>query len=97
MSNLVFSLSRKPESFGRTVCEALSLGVPVVGYDHGGVGESLARVYPHGRVPAGDVEALTATTRQLLEQPVPVDPAVFTSVQDMVDSTLAVYREVTPG
>lgn len=97
MSNLVFSLSRKPESFGRTVCEALSLGVPVVGYDHGGVGETLARVYPRGRVPAGNVEALTATTRDLLERPQPVDPAAFTSVQDMVDSTLAVYREVAPG
>ncbi len=96
MSNLVFSLSRKPESFGRTVCEALSLGVPVVGYDHGGVGETLARVYPHGRVPAGDVEALSTITRKLLEQPQQVDPAAFTSVQDMVDSTLAVYREVAP-
>ncbi|VAW74858.1 Glycosyltransferase [hydrothermal vent metagenome] len=94
MSNLVFSLSSKPESFGRTVCEALSLGVPVVAYDHGGVGEMLARVYPHGRVPAGDVEALTATTRQLLEQARPVEPASFTSVQDMVDQTLAVYHEL---
>ncbi len=96
LSNMVFSLSRKPESFGRTVCEALSLGVPVVGYDHGGVGETLARVYPQGRVPAGNVELLTATARRLLEQPEPVDPAEFTSVQDMVDSTLAVYREVAP-
>jgi len=97
MSNLVFSLSRKPESFGRTVCEALSLGVPVVGYDQGGVGETLARVYPHGRVPAGDVAALIDTTRQLLEQPVPVEPAAFASVQDMVDATLAVYHEVAPS
>jgi len=97
MSNLVFSLSRKPESFGRTVCEALSLGVPVVGYDHGGVGETLARVYPQGRVPAGDVEALTATTQQFLEHPEPVDPASFTSVQDMLDRTLALYQEVAPS
>ena len=97
MSNLVFSLSRKPESFGRTVSEALSLGVPVVGYDHGGVGETLARVYPEGRVPAGDMKALVATAQRLLEQPKPVDPAPFTSVQDMVDHTLALYREVAPS
>lgn len=96
MSNLVFSLSRKPESFGRTVVEGLSLGVPVVGYDHGGVGESLARAYPHGRVPVGDVEALIATARKLLEQPVPVEPTSFSSVQDMVDRTLSVYRELVP-
>jgi glycosyltransferase involved in cell wall biosynthesis len=97
MSNLVFSLSRKPESFGRTVIEALSMGVPVVAYDHGGVGESLARAYPSGRVPVGDVEALVATAQKLIEQPVPVDPVSFSSVQDMVDRTLAVYREVAPG
>ncbi len=97
LSNLVFSLSNKPESFGRTVCEALSLGVPVVGYDHGGVGETLARVYPQGRVPVGDIDALTARAQQLLEHPEPVDPAPFTSVQDMVGDTLALYQEVAPS
>ncbi len=97
MSNLVLSLSRKPESFGRTVCEALSLGVPVVGYDQGGVGETLARVYPQGRVPPGDTGALADTCRRLLEHPVPVEPARFDSVQDMFEATLAVYREVAPS
>jgi glycosyltransferase involved in cell wall biosynthesis len=38
ISDLVLSLSSKPESFGRTVLGALSMGVPVVGYAHGGVG-----------------------------------------------------------
>ena len=46
----VLSLSSKPESFGRTVLEALALGVPVVGYDHGGVGEVLNVMYPSGKV-----------------------------------------------
>ena len=53
-SDLVLSLSNKPESFGRTVLEPLCMGVPAVGYEHGGVGEILARVYPPGRVPTGD-------------------------------------------
>ncbi|MEZ5579451.1 MAG: glycosyltransferase family 4 protein [Candidatus Competibacteraceae bacterium] len=48
VSTLVLSLSAKPESFGRTVLEALSLGRPVVGYAHGGVGEILDRLYPAG-------------------------------------------------
>ena len=39
ISDIVLSLSTKPESFGRTVLESLRLGVPTVGYDHGGVGE----------------------------------------------------------
>ena len=41
-SDLVLQLSRKPEAFGRTVIESLSVGRPVVGWAHGGVGELLA-------------------------------------------------------
>ncbi len=47
-SNLILSLSAKPESFGRTVLEPLRLGVPTIGYDHGGVGEILAALFPKG-------------------------------------------------
>jgi glycosyltransferase involved in cell wall biosynthesis len=46
ISNLVLSLSTQPESFGRTTLEALRLGVPTAGYDHGGVGEILRTIYP---------------------------------------------------
>ena len=42
-SDLVLQLSRKPEAFGRTVVEALSVGRPVLGWAHGGVGDLLAR------------------------------------------------------
>ena len=38
---LVLSLSTQPETFGRTVLEALSLGIPVVAWEQGGVGEIL--------------------------------------------------------
>ncbi len=94
MSNLVFSLSTRPESFGRTVREALSLGVPVVGYDHGGVGETLKTSYPAGRVALKDMDALESVTQELLENPVEVAPQHFTSVQDMTDETLDLYREL---
>ena len=40
-SALVLQLSPKPEAFGRTVVEALNLGVPVLGFDLAGVGEQL--------------------------------------------------------
>jgi len=95
VSNIVFSLSAKPESFGRTAREALSLGVAVVGYDHGGVGDMLEQAYPPGRVPPGDLGALETTTRKLLERPVDVAPCAFPTVQDMVDQTLALYRELS--
>ena len=62
-SSAVVSLSNRPESFGRVVLEALSLGVPVVGYDHGGVGEILEQVFPEGRTPMGDADQ--AATRLL--------------------------------
>jgi glycosyltransferase involved in cell wall biosynthesis len=95
VSNLVFSLSAKPESSGRTVREALSLGVPVVGYDQGGVGETLAAAYPQGRVAPGDVSALVRVSRLLLDHPVEVERFTFTTVQEMVDQTLALYEDLT--
>ncbi len=94
VSNLVYSLSRQPESFGRTVREALSLGVPVVGYDHGGVGETLQAAYPVGRVPPADLDTLERVTRELIEHRVEVSPIAFPSVQDMVDATESLYGEL---
>ncbi len=66
VSALILQLSNKPESFGRTVIEALSLCRPVLGYAHGGVGELLAELYPAGRVPLGDRERLVERAAELL-------------------------------
>jgi glycosyltransferase involved in cell wall biosynthesis len=50
--------------------EALGAGVPAVAYDVGGIAEPV-RLYGAGRVvPAGDVEALGAALRELLDDPV---------------------------
>jgi len=91
-STLVLSLSAQPESFGRTVLEALSLGIPVAGYDHGGVGEILHRLYPAGLTPPGDLRSLMERVIALLTAapPVPMEP-VFT-LQSMLDETLALYE-----
>ena len=45
----MLQLSRKPEAFGRTVVEALSVGRPVLGWAHGGVGELLRAAAAAGR------------------------------------------------
>ena len=58
ISGAVVSLARRPEAFGRTVAEALSLGCAVAGYAHGGVGEQLQAMFPAGRVPVGDAAAV---------------------------------------
>jgi len=94
VSDLVLSLSSRPESFGRTVLEALSLGRPVVGYDHGGVGEILAEVYPDGRVPLGDVVALTGRVADLLADPPPVPRHQPFTLTAMLEATLALYEEL---
>ena len=91
MSDLVLSLSNKPESFGRTVLEPLSMGVPAVGYDHGGVGEILARVNPAGRVPIGDRCALAELVANLLQAPPPVSPCEDFTLDAMLKSTLELY------
>ena len=103
ISTAVVSLSQKPESFGRTALEALSLGTPVVGYEHGGVGEILSRVYPAGRVAVGDTEAAAEKLAVILADPAAarrdVDEHDF-SVEEMCAATLAVYAEVaapSPG
>lgn len=94
VSNLVLSLSGKPESFGRSVVEALYMGVPVAGYDHGGVGEVLARLFPAGRVPVGDLDALERTVRELHARPPEIPASRDYDLQAMLDATLDLYREL---
>ena len=93
-SDAVLSLSLKPESFGRVVNEALSLGIPVAGYAHGGVGEQLARHFTAGQVPPGDVPAMTERLAAwFLSPPGMQDVSVYT-LRDMLDSTLSLYGDL---
>lgn len=94
ISTLVLQLSNKPESFGRTVIEALSLCRPVLGYAHGGVGELLAELYPAGRVPPGDREKLVDRAAELLRVAPPISPLQSYRLVDMQQATLALYVEV---
>jgi len=94
VSNAVLSLSLDPEAFGRVSLEALTLGVPVAAYDHGGVAEQLAAVFPQGRVPVGDtagVEELLA--RWYVERPAVPAHNPFT-LERMLRSTLETYLEL---
>jgi glycosyltransferase involved in cell wall biosynthesis len=94
LSHIVMALSQQPESFGLTVLEALSLRKPVVGYDRGGVGELLAALYPAGRVPPKDSDALSARVADILCNPsYPSSINPFTQ-QNMFTSTLGIYEEL---
>lgn len=95
VSDVVLSLTSKPESFGRTVTEALALGRPVLGYDHGGVGEQLARVYPAGALPVGECPRLIDVLDRWWRQGAPCieTPMPFT-LRQMQQETLALYEEL---
>lgn len=94
ISNLVLSLSTQPESFGRTTLEALRLGVPVAGYDHGGVDEILRTVFPDGLLPLGHIDDACQRITQLLLHPKAVPIGEFFPRQDMLDQTIALYEQL---
>jgi len=94
MASIVYSLSTEPEAFGRTTLEALSLGVPVIGYQHGGVAEQLAALLPEGAVPVGNVAEVAMLTLSWLAQPPTILPNTQFSLQVMQQRTLEVYQDV---
>jgi glycosyltransferase involved in cell wall biosynthesis len=95
VSDIVYSLSQQPESFGRVTLETLALGRAFVGYDHGGVGEQLRPFFPAGCVKLGDQAGLLATTQRVLkERPQPGIIGEPYTLECMCRSTLAVYGEL---
>lgn len=95
ISDVVLTLSIEPESFGRVSMEALSLGRPVLGYAHGGVGEQLAVMYPAGAVPLGDIDAAVSTLSRWYREGAPnVSSERPFTLATMQAQTLALYREL---
>lgn len=99
-ADLVLQLSRRPEAFGRTVVEAHAVGRPVLGWDHGGVGELLKELQPDGAVAPFDAAALAARARVLLARQ-GAHPATMPgsvpdrySLRSMQHATLSVYDEL---
>lgn len=94
LSAIVLSLSREPEAFGRVSLEALSLGVPVIAYDHGGVGEQLAALLPEGGIAVGDWRAGAAKAAAWLDRPPAVPRDNPFTLERMLSATLATYAEL---
>ena len=90
---LVLQLSNRPESFGRTVAEALLCGAQVLGFDHGGVGEQLRAAFPAGLVTLGDLAQLTERALSLLHtQDLAADLTKVATLTQMQDKTLSSYQ-----
>ncbi len=94
ISKIVYSLSLEPEAFGRTTIEALSLGVPVIGYAHGGVAEQLTAILPEGKVDVGNVAEAAMLTLSWLHQAPKISKNDVFTLQNMLDKTLSVYEEL---
>jgi len=93
--NIVLSLSTQPETFGRTVLEALSVGTPVVAWDQGGVGEVLKACYPEGAVVTGDPRALVAAMSIALSTaPKNSAPDQF-KLATMCEKTITCYKSIS--
>lgn len=93
-SDLVLQVSDKAEAFGRTVVEALSVGRPVLGWHHGGVGELLTQLQPSGAVALHDAAALLARAQQLLQHPPSLPTRVPFTLQAMQRDTLQLYTSL---
>jgi len=99
-SAMVLTLSHKPESFGLATAEALSLGIPVVGYSHGGTTELLEACFPEGAVSPGDEAGLASVARRLLLKRAAAEdnswsPVAFPFEKKlMLEQTLRLYEEL---
>ena len=85
-SDVVLSLANVPEAFGRTALEALSLGRPVVAYDHGGASEVLGELEPDGLVEPGNITAAAEQVRGFLDAPPAIAANRTFTLERMLDS-----------
>ncbi len=93
ISDVVLSLAKEPEAFGRTALEALCLGRPVIAYDHGGAAEILAKTYPQGCVEPDNIAAICDKIISFYKEPVPVADNNFFTLDKMLDDTLLLYSQ----
>jgi len=96
LSDVVVSSSKKPESFGRSVAEALALNTPVVATDHGGVLDIIVEGENGFFYPVGESEILAVCIDQCSH--LEFDGYRYItenfSLKKMVQSTVAVYEEL---
>jgi glycosyltransferase involved in cell wall biosynthesis len=91
LADVVLQLSEQPEAFGRTVLEALAIGRPVLGWEHGGVGDLLRRYYPAGVVAWRDRPQLLTRALALLQAPPAVSSTLLPMLSTMQQQTLELY------
>ncbi len=96
LSDLVLQLSNKPEAFGRTAIEALSMGRPVLGWNLGGVGENLQKFFPQGLVEPFDEKALMQSAKNILKNKILPVPQALPSLSSMQSNMMELYEQLCP-
>jgi len=94
LSDVVVSSSKKPESFGRSVAEAIAVNTPVVATGHGGVLDIIQEGVNGYFYPVGDADALAAKIKEAAA--LTFDGygyvAAHFSLEQMAEKTLQVYK-----
>ncbi len=94
LSDVVVSSSKKPESFGRSVAEALALNTPVVATNHGGVLDIIEEKTNGYFFEIGDFKELAKNIQNAKE--LKFDGFKYVrekfSLEQMVEKTLKVYK-----
>lgn len=92
ISNIVLSLARIPEAFGRTALEALFLGTPVIAYDHGGAAEVLGKLFPEGKSKPLCPNSAVSLIDQFYKTKPSVPNRQYFTLDQMLDKTLSIYN-----
>ena len=96
LSDVVVSSSKKPESFGRAVAEAIALNTPVIATNHGGVKDIILENENGFFFEVGDEKKLFENI--LKSQELKFDGYKYISqnfsLENMVNKTIEVYRKV---
>jgi glycosyltransferase involved in cell wall biosynthesis len=72
--------------------EALSMGVPVIAWNHGGIKEILREMYPFGAVQANNFNALVQRTGIFLQQTPMVGKSNAFSLESSMDQIMNLYH-----
>ena len=91
ISKIVFSLSSEPEAFGRTTIESLKIGVPVIGYGHGGVGEQLKEIFPQGIIKKNNISSAIVLCKKWIKKAPKVTKTDLFNLETMQSNTLKIY------
>ncbi len=96
LSDIVVSSSKKPESFGRAVAEAIALNTPVIATNHGGVKDIIVEDKNGYFFEIGDEKELSQ--KILKAQDLKFDGYNYIkenfSLENMLNMTLSVYKKV---